>query len=46
MEELEVILLETQSDLADLAVQEKIHEVVQKVHKVLDEEEYQDHQRK
>ena len=42
VEELEVILVETQ---ADLAVQEKVNEVVQKVHEVSDEEEHQDHQK-
>ena len=56
VEELEVILVEILGDLADLAdlvVQDKVHEVYHKVHEVdqkvhepLDEEEHQDHQRR
>ena len=49
VEELEVILVEIQgylADLADLVVQDKVHEVDQKVHEALDEKEHQDHQRR
>ena len=47
VEELEVILVEiqgNQADLTDLVVQDKVHEVDQKVHEALDEKEHQDHQ--
>ena len=46
VEELEVILLEIQGHLADLAVQDKVHEVDHKVHEALDEKEHQDHHRR
>ena len=48
-EELEVILVEIHgylADLADLVVQDKVHEDDQKVHEALDEKEHQDHQRR
>ena len=49
VEELEVILVGIQdslADFADLVVQDKVHEVDQKVHEALDEKEHQDHQKK
>ena len=49
VEELEVILVEIQgylADLADLVVQDKVHAVDQKVHEAFDEKEHQDHQRR
>ena len=46
VEELVAILVEIQAGLADLAVQEKVHEVVQKVFEASDQEEHQDHQRR
>ena len=49
VEELEAILVEIQgylADQADLVVQDKVHEIDQRVHEALDEKEHQDHQRK
>ena len=49
VEELEAILVEIQAylaDLADLVVQDKVHEFDQKVHEALDEKGHQDHQRR
>ena len=45
----EPILIEIQdhlADQADLVFQDKVHQVDQKVHEAMDEEEHQDHQRK
>ena len=46
VEELEAILVEIQGYLADLADQDKVHEVDQKFHEALDEKERQDHRRR
>ena len=49
VEELEAILVEIQGYLADqvdLVVQDKVHEVDQRVHEALDEKEHQDHPRR
>ena len=49
VEELGAILVEIQGYLAnqaDLVVQDKVHDVDQKVHEVLDEKEHQDHYRR
>ena len=40
------MLVEIQANLADLVVQDEVHEVDQKVHEALDEKEHQGHQRK
>ena len=42
----EVILVEIQGYLADLADLVVVHEVDQKVHGALDDKEHQDHQRR
>ena len=49
VEKLEVVLVEIKgclADLADLVVQDKVHEVDQKAHEALDVKEHQDHQRR
>ena len=49
VEELEAIMVEIQcylADQADLVVQDKVHEIDQRVHEALDEKEHQDHQRR
>ena len=43
VEELEAILVEIQDYLADLMVQNKVHEVIKKVHEALDEKKHHDH---
>ena len=46
VEELEVIVVEIHGYLSDLVVQDKVHEVDQKVQEALDEKEHQDHHRR